>query len=98
MRGRFDKANFTQSQRVEADRVLGLIFPPFIVRNIAQCLEGIIVARRKASIDKLLRGTLRLGGTKVCTGLTFFTRLFPTLQVSLINYRIIGRQMLVLFA
>ena len=56
-----------QSQRIEADRVLGLVFPPFVVRNVAQCLDGIIVARREASIDKLLRGTLRLGGAKVCS-------------------------------
>src|SRR5947207_12124953 len=57
LRARLDEPHFVQPQGVKPDGVLGIIFPPFIVRNVTQGLDGIIVARGKAAIDKLLRGT-----------------------------------------
>src|SRR5690349_14973334 len=35
LRNRFDPADFMQAQRIVTDRVLGIVFPPFVVGNIA---------------------------------------------------------------
>src|SRR6516162_4864831 len=50
LRARFDHADFVQAQRVKADRVLGIVFAPFVVGNVAYRLLHIFVAsRRKAA-------------------------------------------------
>src|SRR5262249_25565113 len=67
LRSRFDEADFAQPQRIEADCVLGVVFAPLVVRNIAQCLERVVVARRVTAFDKLLRGTGWLRGAKICS-------------------------------
>src|SRR6516162_980915 len=49
---RFDHARFMQAQRVEADGVLGVVFPPFVVGKLADGLEGIVIARGETTIDE----------------------------------------------
>src|SRR5271169_4075819 len=49
LRARLDNTGFVQAQRVEADRVLGVVLPPIVVRDLAQCLQGIFVARRETA-------------------------------------------------
>ena len=53
------------AQRVEPDRVLGVIFMPLVIRDRTQCLEGIVVSRGDAVIDELLCSARRLGGAKI---------------------------------
>src|ERR1700730_1181124 len=43
LRARFDEAGFVQAQGVETDRVLGVVLPPFVVRQPAESLQRIIV-------------------------------------------------------
>src|SRR5271165_2402527 len=38
LRYRFDEAEIMQSQRVEAQRVLWIVFAPFVIRDVAHCL------------------------------------------------------------
>ena len=41
---RFDEPHFVQPQSVKPDRVLGIVFPPFVVWNVAQRLKSVVVA------------------------------------------------------
>src|SRR5467141_3238350 len=62
LRARFDKAHVAQAQCIEADRVLGVVVPPFVVRVLAQGLQGIIVAGGETAIDELSGDARRIGG------------------------------------
>jgi hypothetical protein len=44
----FDCAVFAQAQRIEADRVLGIVVTPFVVRKVLQRLQRIVVALGEA--------------------------------------------------
>src|SRR6516164_10684181 len=50
LRARFDHAGFVQAQRVESEGVLVIVFAPPVVRQLAQCLQSIIVTRRETAI------------------------------------------------
>jgi hypothetical protein len=39
LRGRFEEAHVAQAQRVKADRVLWIVFPPSVVRDLTQRLQ-----------------------------------------------------------
>src|SRR5438132_784216 len=64
LRARFDHAGFMQAQRVESEGILVIVFPPFIVRHLAQGLQGIIIAGREAAIHEPLRDAGRVGGAQ----------------------------------
>src|ERR1700730_57863 len=65
LRGRLDEAHLMKPQRIIADRVLGIVFAPFVVRNLVQRLQGIIITRGESAIDKPLRGAGRVGGAEI---------------------------------
>src|SRR6266478_6416619 len=44
LRARLDEARFVQTQGIESDRVLGVVFPPFVVRQPAERLQRVIVS------------------------------------------------------
>src|SRR5258705_3566133 len=60
-----DKAGLAQPQRIEPDRILGIVLPPPCVRNFLERLERILVARSKSCIDNSPGHALRLGDAKV---------------------------------
>src|SRR5437660_4026031 len=60
LRARLDEARFVQTQGIESDRVLGVVFPPFVVRQPAERLQRVIVSFCKAAIDQQSRSTRRL--------------------------------------
>src|SRR5207249_3407346 len=64
-RSRFDETRLPQPQRVEADRVLDVVFAPSSIRDFLERLERIVIARSKSCIDNSPRGLLWLGDTKV---------------------------------
>src|ERR1700686_4876556 len=65
LRARFDETCFVQAQGIKADRVLGVVFAPFVVGNFAQRLEGIVVASSETAIDDLSCNAGRFGGAEV---------------------------------
>src|SRR5262249_2273239 len=60
-----DKAGFAQTQGIEAHCVLGVVLPPFAVRQRAECLKRIIVSLCEAAIDEQSRSTRRLGRAQI---------------------------------
>src|SRR5208282_2301953 len=52
-------------QSVEPHRVLGVVLAPFIVGDVADRLQRIVVAGGKAPFDEALRGRRRLAGAEV---------------------------------
>src|SRR5271155_392702 len=66
LRRRFDKAHIAQAQRIEADRVLGIVFPPSVVRDVTERLQSILVTRRETPIDQQSRDVRRIAGAEVC--------------------------------
>src|SRR6202040_1880369 len=54
-----------QGQGVETDRVLGVVFPPFVVRQPAESLQRVIVSLCKAAIDEQSRSARRLGRAQI---------------------------------
>src|SRR6267143_2872210 len=65
LRARLDEADFVKPQGIIADRVLGIVFAPFVVRNLVQRLQGIIITRCESAIDEPLRGAGRVGGAEI---------------------------------
>src|SRR4029077_17126231 len=65
LRARLYQPGFVQAQRIKPQRVLVIVFAPFVVRNLRECLEGIVVARREAAIDDALRRPGRLVGAQI---------------------------------
>ena len=54
-----------KAQGIKPDRVLGVVVPPFVVRQFAQGLQRVIVLPGEAPIDNVLRNPRRLGGAEV---------------------------------
>src|SRR6516162_930289 len=63
--GRFDEPGVAHAQRIEADRVLRVVFPPSVVWDVLKRLQRIVVARSEAAIDEQPRGTRRLARAKI---------------------------------
>ena len=63
---RLDHADFVQPKRIKADRVLGVVVAPFVVRDLVQRLQCIIIARGEPAIDEASRGAARFGSAEVC--------------------------------
>src|SRR5262249_27443522 len=49
LRSRFDQADVAQAQSIVPDRVLGVVFAPFVT-ILTQRLEGIVVARGETTV------------------------------------------------
>src|SRR6266404_4450714 len=64
LRARFDHTSVAHAQCIEADRVLGVVVAPFLIRNAAQRLEGIVIPRSEPAIDEPLRGPRRFAGAE----------------------------------
>src|SRR5216683_1430794 len=47
LRARLDQARLAQAQRIEAERILGIVFAPFFERDLAQGLAGVVVTLGK---------------------------------------------------
>src|SRR6516164_10332460 len=65
LRVRFDEARFIQSQGVKADRVLGVVLAPFVVRQLTKHLKRVVVASGETAIDELSSDSRRLGDAEV---------------------------------
>src|SRR6266478_4368015 len=65
LRARFDEARFTHAQCIEADRVLGIVVAPFVIRNTGQGLESVVITRGEPAIDEPLRGARRFTGAEL---------------------------------
>src|SRR5215472_15805375 len=63
--GFFDCAVFAQTECIEADRILGIVVTPFVVRKVLQRLQRIVVALGETAIDDPPRDALGLGGAKI---------------------------------
>ena len=59
LRARLDHADLVQAQGIEADRVLGVVLPPYVVGDLVQGLQRIVVALGEAAIDDQPRGAAR---------------------------------------
>src|SRR5919197_2979243 len=65
VRRQLDHPGFAQAQRVEAQRVLGIVDPPRVVGNFLQGLQRIVVARGEATIDDRTRCRFRIATAEV---------------------------------
>src|SRR5215472_6724018 len=54
-----------QAQRIETQRVPGVVVPPFVVGKLADGLEGIVIAGGEAAIDEPPRDRRRIAGAKL---------------------------------
>src|SRR5208282_5594203 len=61
----FDETQFMQPKGVVPDRVLGVVFPPFVVGDIAQRLQREVVASGETPVDQPLRDGGRVAGAEV---------------------------------
>src|SRR5215831_5691057 len=52
LRTRFNHPCLAQTQRIEPDRIRGIIFAPLVVRILLQRLKRIYVARCEAALDQ----------------------------------------------
>src|SRR5262249_61894486 len=52
-------------QGVNRDRVLGIVFPPFVVWDVAQRLKTVVVARGITALDDLTRDASRITGAEI---------------------------------
>jgi hypothetical protein len=60
LRARLDETHFVQPQRIEPERVLGVVFTPFVIRIVVQRLQRVIIALRETPIDELPGGARRI--------------------------------------
>src|SRR6516162_2028606 len=65
LRARLDEARFAHAQGVEPERIIGIVFAPFVVRVVVQSLQCVVVALRETAIDELPRGTRRIAGAQI---------------------------------
>src|SRR5712664_2519593 len=65
LRARFDQTDLAQAQRVEAHGVLGVVLPPFVVRQLAEGLQRIIVSLGEPALDEPPCGALRRRCAKI---------------------------------
>src|SRR5713101_4287140 len=63
--GALDQAKLVEAERIEANRILGVILAPSVIGDLLQRLEGILVPLRKALVHNQLCGAVRLEGTDV---------------------------------
>src|SRR5271165_2953208 len=65
LRAGFDKTQFMQPKCVVPDRVLGVVFPPFVVGDVAQRLQRVVVAGGETAVDQPSRGAGRVAGAEI---------------------------------
>src|SRR5215469_12460888 len=65
LRVRLDYAGFVQPKGIEPDRVFGVVLTPFVVGNLGQRLQRIIVAVGETPINDPSGGARRLGDAKI---------------------------------
>ena len=65
LRTRLDEARIVQTQGIKPDRVLGVLLPPFVVRQLGQRLTCVFVLVDETAIDNGLRDPRRLGSAEV---------------------------------
>src|SRR6516165_545211 len=65
LRGGSKEAQFVQPKCIKPNRILGVVYPPSVVRYLAQGLQRIVVAVGEAAFDHLLRHAGRVTGTEV---------------------------------
>src|SRR5215468_2178253 len=65
LRARLYHVDFAQAQGIEADRVLRIVFAPFVVGKFTEGLSGIIVAIGEPAIDQLPRDLRRRLGAEI---------------------------------
>src|SRR6516162_1220249 len=63
--GRSDEAGLPQSQRIETDRVIGIVFSPACERDFLERLQRVVIAVGISRIDNPLRDPLRLVDAKI---------------------------------
>ena len=59
LRTRLEHAQLMKAQRVGADCVFVVLFPPLVIRQFLKRLQRILLARRKAAIDEQPAGYRR---------------------------------------
>jgi hypothetical protein len=62
---RLRRKSVAQAQSIEPDRVLGIVFAPFIVRELVQGLQGILIVGSEAMLDEPLRNAGRVGDAEI---------------------------------
>src|SRR5690349_12031561 len=65
LRARPNQARLLQPKPIEAERVLGIVVTPYVVPDLAQRLQRIVVARRIPLLDEQLRCALGLGYAEI---------------------------------
>src|SRR5215467_4817485 len=66
LRRRLDEPHLTESERIEAHGIFGVVVPPPIVVNLFHRLQRVVVFSREAAIDDGPRGPLRIHGAEIC--------------------------------
>src|SRR5215471_16707358 len=65
LRARFDEPHFVQAKRVISEGILGAIFVPFTIGELAQRLQRIVIASGKAAIDEPPRDACGFSGAEL---------------------------------
>src|SRR6516164_3815217 len=65
LRARLDDPDLMQAQRVEPQCVLVIVFEPFVVGHLVQCLQRVIIPRGEAAIDESSCSPRRLGHAEI---------------------------------
>src|SRR6266849_4890130 len=65
VRIRLDHAAFAQPQRVEPDRVFGIVIAPFVIGHVIQRLQCVVVASREPAVDHPSCGACRIACAQV---------------------------------
>src|SRR5207244_3829519 len=65
LRARLDEPHFVQPKRIVPERILGVVFAPFIIGELAQRLQRIVIASGETTIDEPPRYTFRFSSTEV---------------------------------
>src|SRR5262252_818001 len=62
---RLDQTGLMQTERIEPQRVFGVVFAPLLVRDVTQGLQSVIVVFGEATADDPPRRAVRLGGAEI---------------------------------
>ena len=65
LRAGLDQPSFIQAQRVEANRILGIVIPPDVIASLVQHLLGIVVTRGDPTIDPQVGCAVRIRGAQI---------------------------------
>src|SRR5215472_86356 len=65
LRARFNETRLAHPQRVEPQRVLGVVFAPFVVGVVVQRLQRVVVTLGETAIDEPPRGARRIAGAQI---------------------------------